>query len=85
MDSVPSKIIDAQVRRIAQKVSDVISVDEIHTHRFGPYLVINITIGIDGDLNVTQGDAIAHTVEAELRASIDMLRKVYIHYLPFRI
>ncbi|MFC1765825.1 cation diffusion facilitator family transporter [Planctomycetota bacterium] len=80
MDSVPSKKIDAQVRKIAQKVPDVISVDEVHAHRFGPYLVINLTISIEGNLNITRGDAIAHTVEAELCDNIDMLRKVYIHY-----
>ena len=80
MDSVPSKEIDAQVRRIPEKVPDVLSVDEVHAHRFGPYLVINITLGIDGALSVTRGDAIAHTVEAPRRDSMGMLRKVYIHY-----
>jgi divalent metal cation (Fe/Co/Zn/Cd) transporter len=82
MDTVPSSDIDAKVRSIAAKVSDIRRIDEVHAHRFGPYLVLNITIGVNGALSVARGNEIAHSLENELKNHIDMLRKVYIHYHP---
>lgn len=85
MDSVPGRELDQQVRGILSRIPEVRSVDEVHAHRFGPYYVLNITLGIEGDLSVRKGDEIAHRAEGELRSGIDMMRKVYIHYHPSRI
>ncbi|MCI5207989.1 MAG: hypothetical protein D3910_04190, partial [Candidatus Electrothrix sp. ATG2] len=41
-----------------------------------------LTVCIDGELTVRQGDEIADTVESKLLAGIEMLRKVYVHYHP---
>lgn len=82
MDSVPGHILDSQVRAILVGVGEVRRVEEIRAHRFGPYLVINLTIGIDGDLDVRTGDAIATRAEKFLLEGIEMLQRVYIHYHP---
>jgi cation diffusion facilitator family transporter len=84
MDNVPSKEISAQIHELLNGEEEIKSIEDIHAHRFGPYLVVNLTIGIDGDLSVKDGDKIADTVERMLISGIEMLRKVYVHYHPFR-
>ena len=44
--------------------------------------MINLTIGIDGGMDVRSGDAIATQVEKVLTDKIEMVRKVYVHYHP---
>lgn len=82
MDNVPSKAIARRIHELLEDIEGVKSIEEIHAHRFGPYLVVNLTIGINGDLSVRIGDEIADTVEKELLSGIEMLRKVYVHYHP---
>ncbi len=82
MDTVPGKSLGRQVRSILEQHGDVKEVEEVHAHRFGPYLVMNITIGVDGRLRVAEGDAIATEVERNLLEEIDFLRRVHIHYHP---
>ncbi len=84
MDSVPSHFLDRKIRAILESIPEIRSVEEIHAHRFGPYFVINLTIGIDGGMEVHSGDAIATRVEELLAARIEMVRKVYVHYHPAR-
>jgi divalent metal cation (Fe/Co/Zn/Cd) transporter len=57
-------------------------VEEVYAHRFGPYLVVNLTIGIDGSLSVATGDSISEQVERALYKDIDLLRRVHVHYHP---
>ena len=84
MDSVPNREIDSTIRTAVAEVPDVIEVESVHAHRFGPFLVVNLTIGIDGSHTVAKGDKIADSVEDLLYSRIEMLRKVYIHYHPAR-
>ena len=46
--------------------------------------MINLTIGIDGGMEVHSGDTIATSVEELLAARIEMVRNVYVHYHPAR-
>jgi cation diffusion facilitator family transporter len=82
MDSVPGAELEDQAREAMQSVQGVQAVEEIHAHRFGPYLVLNVQIGIDGNLTVSEGDAIASEVETALRQRISMVAKAYVHYHP---
>ncbi len=82
MDSVPSHFLDRKIRSILESIPEIRSIEEIHAHRFGPYFVINLTIGIDGGMNVQCGDAIATRVEELLAARIEMVRRIYVHYHP---
>ena len=82
MDTVPGKSLGRQVQSILKQHTGVKAVEEVNAHRFGPYLVMNITIGVDGRLRVTEGDAIATAVERNLLEEIDFLRRVHIHYHP---
>jgi cation diffusion facilitator family transporter len=85
MDSVPSHFLDRKIRALLESIPEIRSIEEIHAHRFGPYFVINLTIGIDGGMEVHSGDAIATRVEQLLAARIEMVRKVYVHYHPARM
>jgi cation diffusion facilitator family transporter len=82
MDDVPSRALGEQICDLLATIPEVEVVEEIHAHRFGPYLVVNITIGVDGELTVLEGDQIATQVENILYHSFDLVRRVYVHYHP---
>jgi len=82
MDAVPSRELAQQITALLLPIPGVQEVEEIHAHRFGPYLVVNVTIGVDGSLSVAAGDAIASQVEQTLYQNIKFLRRVYVHYHP---
>ena len=84
MDNVPSEELAREIYEQLEDITEVEAIEDIHAHRFGPYLVVNLTICIDGDLTVRKGDEIADRVENKLLAGIEMLRKVYVHYHPSR-
>jgi len=82
MDTLPGDELERQVRTLALEVAGVKSVECIKAHRFGPYFVVNITIGVDGNQTVAQGDAIASEVERHLDAGIELLKSIYVHFHP---
>ena len=82
MDTVPGEELGDTIRDLATSVLHVRGIGEIHAHRFGPYIVINLTIEVDGDISVREGDEIATKVEDLVESEMDMVRKVYIHYHP---
>ena len=84
MDTVPGQELHQRIIQVLTAVPGVQQIEETQAHRFGPYLVINVTIGIDGSLSVADGDQIATQVEHALRREIDLLRRVHVHYHPVR-
>ena len=84
MDNVPSEELAEKMYALLADVSEIEAIEDIHAHRFGPYLVVNLTICIDGELTVRKGNRIADRVESRLLNGIEMLRKVYVHYHPVR-
>jgi cation diffusion facilitator family transporter len=84
MDTVPGDELEVQTRAALQNVPGIQEVEEVHAHRFGPYLVLNVQIGVAGTMTVSAGDAIASQVEDILRRDIRMVAKAYVHYHPAR-
>jgi cation diffusion facilitator family transporter len=82
MDTVPSRKLAKQILRLLKDVKGVRQLEELQAHRFGPNIVINLTIGIDGNLTVIQGDQIATSVEDMIYNSIPNVMRVHIHYHP---
>ncbi len=82
MDTLPGKQLCKEICGLLAAVDGVQSVEEVHAHRFGPYLVVNITIGVDGALTVTEGDRIATRAEEALLENVEFMRRVYVHYHP---
>jgi cation diffusion facilitator family transporter len=82
MDTLPGQELATEIQTAVHEVNGVETIEEVHAHRFGPYLVVNLTIGIDGTVSVKEGDRIATDVEDTLLAQIQFLRRVYVHYHP---
>lgn len=82
MDTLPGRELAEEIAAALRDVYGVQEIEEVHAHRFGPYLVVNLTIGIDGALSVVEGDRIATEVEETLLTHIQFLRRVYVHYHP---
>jgi cation diffusion facilitator family transporter len=82
MDAVPSKELAQQISSLINNVPGVQQLEELQAHRFGPHLVVNLTIGINGSLTVRQGDRIATNVELLIYESIPNIRHIHVHYHP---
>jgi len=83
MGTVPGKALREEIDEILAGDEQIKQIDEVQAHRFGPYLVINITVCVDGMLTVREGDQIATCVERELIANIVSVRRVHVHYHPY--
>jgi cation diffusion facilitator family transporter len=79
---VPDDNLAATIKNIALDCNGIEVVEKIRTHRFGPYIVANITIGVDGDISVAAGDKIADLLEKKLLHLVDGLVEISIHYHP---
>lgn len=84
MDTVPGQALHERIIELLMAIPGVEQVEETQAHRFGPYLVVNVTIGIDGAQTVARGDAIATQVESALCDGIEFMRRVHVHYHPTR-
>jgi cation diffusion facilitator family transporter len=82
MDAVPSRQLAKQILKLLKEIKGVQQLEELQAHRFGPHLVLNVTIGIDGALSVKQGDGIATCVEDSIYDSIPNVLRVHVHYHP---
>lgn len=82
MAAVPSRRLAKQISALIRNVPDVQQLEEIQAHRFGPHLVVNLTIGISGSLTVSEGDEIATKVESMIYEAIPSIRHIHIHYHP---
>ena len=82
MDTVPSRQLVKQILKLLKHINGVNQLEELQAHRFGPHLVINLTIGIEGSLSVKQGDMIATCVEESIYDSIPNILRVHVHYHP---
>lgn len=82
MDSVPSQELAKQILSLLADLKGVQQLEELQAHRFGPHIVMNLTIGIDGKLTVKQGDRIATSVEKLIYDSMPSVLRVHVHYHP---
>ncbi|HMB23431.1 MAG: cation diffusion facilitator family transporter, partial [Chloroflexota bacterium] len=82
MDAVPSRELAEQISTLVRDVPGAQQLEELQAHRFGPHLVVNLTIGIDGCLTVREGDNIATEVESLICASVPNVMHVHVHYHP---
>jgi cation diffusion facilitator family transporter len=84
MDTLPGQHLSRQIEKLLQTVHGVENIEDIHGHRFGQYLVLNITVGVDPEITVADGDRIATQVETTLMEQIDFMRRVFVHFHPSR-
>lgn len=82
MDTVPTAELRKKVEASVAGTPGVLAVEELRAHRFGPYFVINLTIGVDGSMTVAEGDAVSSRLEKALCRDIDLLEQAHIHFHP---
>jgi cation diffusion facilitator family transporter len=82
MNTVPGKILNQQIQELLKDIPHIHKIDDIQGHRFGHYLLINITICVDGGISVREGDKIATIVERMIETNIEFVRSVHVHYHP---
>ena len=82
MAAVPSRELAKRILVLLTELREVEQVEELQAHRFGPHIVMNLTIGIDEMLTVKQGDAIATRVEKLIYDSFPNVLRVHVHYHP---
>ena len=82
MDTVPGQSLDKEVRSLLKDVTGLEGIEQIQAHRFGQYLVMNLTIFVCGDSSVREGHEVAEEVERRLTREIDFLQAVHVHYHP---
>lgn len=82
MDTVPGRELDREIRVNLEGITGLLAIEEVHAHRFGPWLVANLTIGVDGGISVRDGHRIAIEVERRLVDRVEFMRRVYVHYHP---
>ncbi len=84
MNLIPDTSAVNEIRHLVNTINGVIAVEEIHAHRFGPYYSVNITIGVDGNLSVHEGNMIADSIEQKLRERMKTIRRISVHYHPIK-
>lgn len=82
MAVVPSKELAKRILSLLNELKEVRQLEELQANRFGPHIVLNLTIGIDEMLTVKQGDAIATSVEKLIYDSFPNVLRVHVHYHP---
>lgn len=82
MAIIPSRELAQQITDLLKAIEGVTQLEELQAHRFGPHIVVNLTIGIDGTLSVYDGDRIASKVEEIVLRSVSNIRRVHVHYHP---
>lgn len=82
MNTLPGKELVTDIRKELEHIPEVLDIEEISGHRFGMYMVVNITVGVSPRLTVAEGDRIATQVEHTLVENIDYMRRVFVHYHP---
>ena len=83
MGTVPGDALREEIENLLAEDENIQQIDEIQAHRHGPYIVINITVCVDGNLSVREGDQIATCVEQKLIENIASVRRVHVHYHPY--
>lgn len=85
MAVIPSHDLARHISDLLKSIEGVKQLEELQAHRFGPHIVVNLTIGIDGALSVYDGDRISSLVEDILLKSIPSIRRVHVHYHPAEV
>ena len=83
MDAAPSSEIIARVRELSEAVPQVKFIEKCFVRKMGFDYYVDIHIGVDGSLTVTEGHRIAHLVKDTLLQSDLRVTDVLVHVEPF--
>src|SRR5438477_9222260 len=84
MDTAPGGKIVRSIRVVASSVSGVVEVEKCHARKMGLDYYVDLHVGVDGNISVHQGHAIAHRVKAAIKQSDSRVADVLVHIEPAR-
>lgn len=84
LDEDLDPVLNANIRRIAQGVREVINVERCRVRKMGPFNFADMHIWVDKSLTVEQGHAIAHHVKDLIQKEYPLFADVLIHVEPAR-
>lgn len=82
MDAAPPPEIELEVRRVAGQVEGVVNLDVCWVRKMGFDLFVDLHVGVDADMSVREGHAVAHRVKDAIRLANRRVRDVLIHIEP---
>ncbi len=82
MDVAPPREFVASIRSVALAVSGVRDLDICYVRKMGLDFFVDIHVGVDADLPVRDGHAIAHLVKDAIKAAHPQVRDVMVHIEP---
>lgn len=82
MDAAPPRELEESVRAIARNVAGVEEIDKCRIRKMGLEFYVDIHIGVDAELTVRRGHAIAHDVKDAIRAANSAVADVLVHIEP---
>ncbi|RMG85086.1 MAG: cation transporter [Bacteroidetes bacterium] len=74
--------LEAQIRRIAQKIEGVEGTEKCHIRKSGMVYHIDLHLIVNGDLSVREGHEIAHRLKDAIREALPNVADVLIHVEP---
>jgi len=80
MTTAPDPQLVDQISCVLSGIPKIEQVEEINIQHFGHYMILNLVLGMDGDLSIREGDSICNKAEHALMNNIDFLLRVHIHY-----
>jgi cation diffusion facilitator family transporter len=85
MDTAPSGQIVDVVRNAAASVRGVIEIEKCFIRKMGLDFYVDLHVGVDGNISVRDGHAIAHEVKRAIQATDPRITDVLVHIEPARI
>ena len=82
MKTSPESSVYREIEINVAKVNGVNGIEDVYVQYFGIYMMINITIFVNGEISVREGDLVADKVEEILYKNIEYVKKVNVHFHP---
>lgn len=76
---------EAAILQVALDNPQVISVDLLQTREFGSKVYVDMEIGVDGRLSLTDAHAIAETVHSEIEQKFPQVKHIMVHVNPKKV
>lgn len=76
---------EAAILKVALDNPEVISVDLLQTREFGSKVYVDMEIGVDGNLPLTDAHAIAETVHSEIEQKFPQVKHIMVHVNPKKV
>jgi cation diffusion facilitator family transporter len=84
MDTAPRGKIVRSIRQTARSVPGVIDVEKCRARKMGLDFYVDLHVGVDGNISVHEGHAIAHRVKSAIQQSDSRIADVLVHIEPAR-